>query len=167
MLSTQPKLVIGRKPLTALRDGLHLQGWRTAKEIKEVLDKLFNLAVDFDPVHQRAGMWYFWDETQSEALGPYKTEKKARESLASYVEQLNTESIEDDEGVAALFEAMEHHGNAEGTETQLGDAEEFLHMAIGYMPLDLRAKFMQDTEVQEFIRQEGMESNDSKSGDEA
>lgn len=32
--------------------------------------------------------WYFWDESQSFAHGPYETEPQAREALTRYAENL-------------------------------------------------------------------------------
>jgi len=44
-----------------------------------------------DPVHQDAdGSWYFYDETWSDTVGPYPTEKYARERLKDYGEYLTT-----------------------------------------------------------------------------
>ena len=54
--------------------------------------------------------------------------------------------------LSALFAAMECHGNAEGTETQLGDAEEFLRMAFGRMSPAQQSDFLGSREAQEFIR---------------
>jgi len=56
--------------------------------------------------------------------------------------------------LADLFEAVENHGNKEGTETQLGDAELFLKLAIAYMTAVQFKKFMASDEVTEFIAQE-------------
>lgn len=53
-----------------------------------------------------------------------------------------------------LFDAMEAHGNAEGTETQLGDANEFLRLALGMMTSDTRSKFLHSDEVSEIISRE-------------
>lgn len=48
-----------------------------------------------DPVHKTgAGEWYFYDETWSSAVGPFKTEEKARGALAKYCEELNYEDPE-------------------------------------------------------------------------
>lgn len=54
--------------------------------------------------------------------------------------------------LSALFDGMERHGNAEGTETQLGDAEEFLRLAFGRMSPAQRRALLASPEVQEFIR---------------
>ena len=39
-----------------------------------------------DPVYRSTidGRWYFWDETWSDPLGPFKTEREARERLREY-----------------------------------------------------------------------------------
>ena len=57
--------------------------------------------------------------------------------------------------LSALFDAMERHGNAEGTETQLGDAEEFLRLAFGKMSPAQQCAFLASPEVQEVIRNNG------------
>jgi len=60
-----------------------------------------------------------------------------------------------EDSLSALFDAMERHGNAEGTETQLGDAEEFLRLAFGKMSPAQQSDFLDSQEVQEFIRNNG------------
>lgn len=60
-----------------------------------------------------------------------------------------------EDSLSALFDAMERHGNAEGTETQLGDAEELLRLAFGKMSPDQQCTFLASPEVQEFIRNNG------------
>jgi hypothetical protein len=60
-----------------------------------------------------------------------------------------------EDSLSALFDAMERHGNAEGTETQLGDAEEFLRLAFGGMSPAQQAEFLGSQEVQEFIQDNG------------
>ncbi len=37
-----------------------------------------------DPVHEENGVWYFYDETWGDRLGPYPTEALAREELRRY-----------------------------------------------------------------------------------
>jgi hypothetical protein len=49
---------------------------------------------------------------------------------------------------------MERHGNAEGTETQLGDAEEFLRLAFGKMSPAEQDEFLDSQEVTEFVERE-------------
>lgn len=57
-----------------------------------------------------------------------------------------------------LVKAMENHGNAEGTETQLGDAEEFLRIALETMTDQERAAFFSHDLVAQFIdREAGVE----------
>jgi hypothetical protein len=63
-----------------------------------------------------------------------------------------------EDSLSALFEAMERHGNAEGTETQLGDAEEFLRLAFGRMSTEEQAAFLASQEIREFIRNNGEDS---------
>ena len=41
-----------------------------------------------DPVHFYEGEWWFWNETWSDVIGPYPTEKVARETMKLYAEQL-------------------------------------------------------------------------------
>jgi hypothetical protein len=64
----------------------------------------------------------------------------------------------DEHSLSALFDAMELHGNAEGTETQLGDAEEFLRQAFGRMSPAQQADFLGSREVQEFVQHNGEDS---------
>lgn len=48
------------------------------------LDKLHR-----DPVFKdEENLWWWYDETRSDANGPYPTEEKAREALDLYVERL-------------------------------------------------------------------------------
>lgn len=46
-----------------------------------------------DPVYRSPidGRWYFWDETWSDPLGPFKTESEARERLREYGKVLLSE----------------------------------------------------------------------------
>ena len=64
------------------------------------------------------------------------------------------------DSLLALFDAMERHGNAEGTETQLGDAEEFLRLAFGSMSLAQQAEFLGSQEVQELILNNNAEDSE-------
>ena len=59
------------------------------------------------------------------------------------------------ERFAALFDALEHHGNKEGTETQLNDAQEFLTLAFECMSPAQQAEFLDNQTVTEFIAREG------------
>ena len=43
-----------------------------------------------DPVHEENGQWYFYDETWSDRLGPYESEKKARRKLKEYINWLDS-----------------------------------------------------------------------------
>ena len=70
---------------------------------------------------------------------------------------MKSEFMEEDR-LSALFDAMERHGNAEGTETQLGDAEEFLRLAFGRMTPDQRRASLGSQEAQEFIQTNGEDS---------
>ena len=59
------------------------------------------------------------------------------------------------ERLSVLFEAMERHGDAEGTETQLGDTEEFLRLAFDSLSPTRQADFLDSRAVTEFIDREG------------
>ena len=61
------------------------------------------------------------------------------------------------ERLAALFDAMERHGNTEGTETQLGDAEEFMRLAFDNMSPTQQTELLDSQAVSEFIAREGGE----------
>jgi len=65
------------------------------------------------------------------------------------------------ERLSALFDVMERHGNAEGTETQLGDATEFLRLAFGCLSPTQQSEFLDSPTVTEFIAREG---GDEKEG---
>lgn len=42
-----------------------------------------------NPVHQDSnGKWFFWDETCSDKLGPFDSEKKANEYLIKYCDEV-------------------------------------------------------------------------------
>jgi hypothetical protein len=41
-----------------------------------------------NPVFEKDGLWYFWDETWSDALGPYQSEFAARMACKEYAENL-------------------------------------------------------------------------------
>ncbi|MCG2661289.1 MAG: hypothetical protein L6437_13715 [Kiritimatiellae bacterium] len=66
------------------------------------------------------------------------------------------------ERLSALFDAMEHHGNAEGTETQLGDAEEFLRLAFDNMSPTQQTEFLDSPAVSEFVTRESGNKEDAK-----
>jgi hypothetical protein len=55
------------------------------------------------------------------------------------------------ERLSSLFDAMECHGNSEGTETQLGDAEQFLRQAFELMTPSQQTAFLDSTAVTGFI----------------
>lgn len=59
--------------------------------------------------------------------------------------------------LANLFNAMERHGDLEGTETQLGDALAFFGLAWAYMTPKQRDAFMADDTVTEFFQRLGLE----------
>lgn len=59
------------------------------------------------------------------------------------------------ERLSALFEAMERHGNSEGTETQLGDAGEFLRLAFESLSPTRQTEFLDSQAVTEFMEREG------------
>lgn len=39
-----------------------------------------------DPVYEKDGKWYFYDETWRPCGGPYDTEEEARSELSRYIE---------------------------------------------------------------------------------
>ena len=39
---------------------------------------------EYDPIHQEEGKWYFWDETEADRQGPFKSKSDAREALTDY-----------------------------------------------------------------------------------
>lgn len=41
-----------------------------------------------NPVFGAGSTWYFWDETFSDALGPFESEQLAQEALKKYAENL-------------------------------------------------------------------------------
>ncbi len=43
-----------------------------------------------DPVHAEDGLWWFWDETWVNRLGPYLDEREAREACDRYALYLET-----------------------------------------------------------------------------
>jgi len=67
---------------------------------------------------------------------------------------LTGKSQPDEERLSALLRAMQCHGDCEGTETQLGDAEEFLSLAFGRMSAEQQTEFLESREVIEFIDRE-------------
>ena len=54
-----------------------------------------------DPVFKRGRGWYFWNETWSDAHGPYKTEEQARKRLEDYCEDLLAEANDSEMQAAA------------------------------------------------------------------
>lgn len=56
--------------------------------------------------------------------------------------------------VEALLDAMEKHGNVEGTEMQLGDATAFLTLALELMSKEQRDTFFNHDTVREFVEME-------------
>lgn len=42
-----------------------------------------------DPIYFEKGLWYFWDETWSNSIGPYDTQALARASLKKYCDELD------------------------------------------------------------------------------
>ena len=40
------------------------------------------------PLHEHDGKWYFWDEVWANRVGPFDTEKEAREALWEYARSL-------------------------------------------------------------------------------
>jgi len=66
----------------------------------------------------------------------------------------NVEQLEPEDRLEPLFAAMEAHGNDQGTETQLGDAEEFLREAFERMSPEAQDQFLNSDTVKEFIDRE-------------
>jgi len=66
------------------------------------------------------------------------------------------------ERLSALFAAMERHGNAAGTETQLGDAGEFLRLAFDSMSPAQQTGFLENPAVSGFIAQEKGEEEENE-----
>lgn len=51
-------------------------------------------SVEREYIHERDGKFYFWDETESEELGPYPTAEVAIQALNAYVKKLTKEPDE-------------------------------------------------------------------------
>jgi len=47
------------------------------------------------PIH-KARLWFFWDEAQSQRLGPFASEEDAREALSLYTKRLGGTQTKDD-----------------------------------------------------------------------
>lgn len=43
-----------------------------------------------DPVEEEVDGWWFWDETWADRIGPFSSEKIAREALDKYCRYLDT-----------------------------------------------------------------------------
>ena len=63
---------------------------------------------------------------------------------------------------SVIPEAFKHHGNAEGTETQLGDAGEFLRLAFESMSPTQQTEFLDSQAVAEFMEREGGKEDHSE-----
>lgn len=46
---------------------------------------------DKDPCHQQGELWYFWDETWADRVGPFADEQRCRRALYEYVLSLGGE----------------------------------------------------------------------------
>ena len=46
-----------------------------------------------DPVYSHGGMWFFWNETWTDVLGAYRTEKAARKALSDYQKSLEPKAL--------------------------------------------------------------------------
>jgi len=79
--------------------------------------------------------------------------------IADHIEGDDAERRARQERFSALFEAMEYHGNAEGTETQLSDAEEFLRLAFETMSPAQQAEFLDNPAVSDFVAKENGEED--------
>ena len=59
-----------------------------------------------DPVFKRGRGWYFWNETWSDAHGPYKTEEQARKRLEDYCDRLTEDDAADADAKEADADAV-------------------------------------------------------------
>ncbi len=50
--------------------------------------KLEDLPKDFDPIHEKEGKWYFWDENWSLEHGPFQTEDEAWKECKRYAQEV-------------------------------------------------------------------------------
>ncbi len=41
-----------------------------------------------DNVHEFEGKWYFWNEVQSDRMGPYSSEDECRDAMKKYAANL-------------------------------------------------------------------------------
>ena len=48
---------------------------------------------EYDPVHERDGKWYFWDETWAYESEPFDTEEQANGALQVYCDKLYEEEF--------------------------------------------------------------------------
>ena len=46
-----------------------------------------------NPVHEKDGKWYFWDETWSDRIGPYDSEQEANKKIRDYAHFLETGEV--------------------------------------------------------------------------
>lgn len=106
--------------------------------------------------------------THGEFCEPAKCPADATTAMDTVEDFIVNHFEEDDEArsqtrqerLSALFDAMEHDGNMEGTETQLGDTEEFLRLAFGSMSPTQQTEFLDSSEVTEFIARESAQKED-------
>ena len=47
------------------------------------------MTAKYNPIHKYNGMWWFWEETQTERMGPYATRKHAEAELEKYANWLD------------------------------------------------------------------------------
>lgn len=73
--STSPEWLDGNYPKEV--DDL----WKRTHRRFEMIDAL-------DPVFGEGSTWYFWDETWTDACGPYPTEADARVAVHNYAKTL-------------------------------------------------------------------------------
>ena len=46
-----------------------------------------------NPVFKENNEWFFWDESWSNRIGPFKSKGKAEEELKKYVKYLDSEAV--------------------------------------------------------------------------
>ena len=47
-------------------------------------------------IHKKRGRWYFWNETWRVRIGPYFSEREAREALVKYAKKLRIQKRRQD-----------------------------------------------------------------------
>ena len=95
-----------------------------------------------NPIHECDGLWYFWDETETEELGPWECEVDAEIALSIYCQKLNgniqrRNSMKEDyiipgmpSEVARIHQIWEHKGKTSVFEARLIFETETDNLAI-------------------------------------